>query len=58
MSDGVVDPGHNNKNGEAIPGYLASIISNGGTATDLVNDALKRQTGDNVTAVLWKQPKE
>lgn len=52
MSDGVVDPKH--KDHKDIPGNLASIISNGGTAADLVNDALKRQTGDNVTVVLWK----
>lgn len=59
MSDGVVDPAHgNHKDHKDIPNHLASIISNGGTAVDLVNDALKRQTGDNVTVVLWKQPKD
>lgn len=52
MSDGVVDPGHGDQ--KAITDHLASIISNGGTAADLVNDALKRRTGDNVTVVLWK----
>lgn len=55
MSDGVVDPKHGDH--EDIPNHLASIISNGGTAADLVNDALKRRTGDNATVVLWKQTK-
>ncbi|MDP3697081.1 MAG: PP2C family protein-serine/threonine phosphatase [Candidatus Taylorbacteria bacterium] len=55
MSDGVVDPGH--KDPDTISHNLASLIENGATAADLVNDALKRRTGDNVTTVLWKQPK-
>lgn len=53
MSDGVVDPKHGDQ--KDITDHLASIISGGGTATDLINDALKRHTRDNVTAVLWKQ---
>lgn len=53
-SDGLVDPGHENKD----IANLVKIIENNGTARDLVNDALRRKTGDNVTAVLWRQPKK
>ncbi len=53
-TDGLVDPGHSDQ--KALNNLL-EIIERGGTATDLINDALKRRTGDNVTAVLWKQPK-
>ena len=49
-SDGLIDPGHNNKD----ISNLVRIIENDETAYDLVNDALRRRTGDNVTAVLWK----
>lgn len=56
MSDGVVDPGHGNR--KAIIKKLASIVFDGGTAVDLVNDALKRKNGDNITVVLWKQLKD
>ena len=51
-SDGLVDPGHNNKD----TGSLVKIMEGDGTAADLVRDALRRRTRDNVTAVLWKQP--
>lgn len=52
-SDGLVDPGHKNKD----IANLVKIIEDNGTAQDLVNDALRRKTRDNVTAVLWKQSK-
>ena len=52
-SDGLVDPSHNNHDIT----NLIDIVNNNGTAADLVKDALRRKTGDNVTAVLWKQPK-
>lgn len=55
MSDGVVDPGH--KDQKAITDNLASILARGGTAADLLNDALKRRTRDNATVVLWKPTK-
>lgn len=53
-SDGLLDPSHNDRNVES----LRNIVEKGGTAYDLVNDAIRRKTGDNVTAVLWKQPRE
>ena len=53
MSDGVVDPGH--KDQKDISNRLFLLITNGATAVDLVNDSLKRKTGDNVTAIVWRK---
>lgn len=53
-SDGLVDPNHKNDK-DNIKG-LVGILKNGGDALDLVRDALSRETHDNVTAVIWKQP--
>jgi len=55
VSDGVVDPGHTNS--EENIARLVAKIDQGADADDLVDDALDRRTGDNVTAILWK-PKQ
>lgn len=52
-SDGLMDPGHDTKDTDSI----VEMVESGKTACDLVRDALERQTGDNVTVVLWRQPK-
>ena len=54
-SDGLIDPGHSTEN-KGIT-RLLNTVTEGGTAFDLVKDALHRRTGDNVTVILWKQSK-
>lgn len=50
-SDGLFDPGHHNYQ-ESAKGILRLISKPEVTAKDLVNDAISRETGDNVTAIL------
>lgn len=52
-TDGLFDPGH--KNFKASADAVVELIRNPSTtAQDLVNDALNRQTGDNVTCTLLR----
>lgn len=51
LSDGIVDPGHGDSNSLK---HVISMIENGASAKKLVTDALKRRTGDNVTAIVWR----
>jgi len=39
---------------EAQLNRIATLVKNGQEAQDLVEDALRRQTGDNVTVLIWK----
>jgi len=50
LSDGIVDPGHHDS---APLKSVILMIEKGASASDLVQDALVRQTGDNVTAIIW-----
>lgn len=52
LSDGIADPGH--KNSDPIKA-IVSMLQNGASADDLVKDALKRKTGDNVTAIVRRK---
>ncbi|MBI2064908.1 MAG: protein serine/threonine phosphatase 2C family protein [Candidatus Yanofskybacteria bacterium] len=56
-SDGLIDPAHENNKDELAIRLIGIIQDEEGTALDLVNDALIRQTGDNVSAIVWKQSK-
>lgn len=52
LSDGVADPGHGSSDSMKS---VVSMIENGASAIDLVKDALKRKTRDNVTAIVWRR---
>lgn len=49
-SDGLIDPKHGDRD---ITKFL-KMAEEGKTASDLVKDALYRQTEDNVTAIIWR----
>jgi len=51
-TDGLLDPGHRSTREEAR--RLAKLVLGGAEASDLVQDALGRQTGDNVTAIVYR----
>ena len=51
-SDGVVDPEHGDSKEQIA--ILAAMVEKGAVAQDLVNDALNRETKDNVTAIVWR----
>ncbi|MGI0023633.1 MAG: PP2C family serine/threonine-protein phosphatase [Nitrososphaera sp.] len=51
-SDGLLDPVHYDTLIEAE--RLAKLVLGGAGAQELVEDALRRQTGDNVTAIVYK----
>ena len=51
-SDGVIDPAHETTEEEIE--RLVKMVAEGASASDLVEDAIKRQTGDNVTAIVWR----
>lgn len=55
-SDGVVDASHNYS--AVYAKRVAEIIAGGGDASTIVEDALARRTGDNVTAVVWRRTSE
>ena len=55
FSDGVIDPGH--KDSKTQIDRLIKLIENGANAQKLVDDALKRKTKDNATAVIWRRIK-
>lgn len=54
-TDGLLDPSHR-KSREEQMSSITRLVDEGANAQDLVNDALRRRTGDNVTVVLWKPP--
>jgi len=51
-TDGVFDPGHAANKHEVE--RLSEMVADGTNAEDLVLDAVKRQTGDNATAIVWR----
>jgi serine/threonine protein phosphatase PrpC len=51
-SDGLFDPSHKVSVSAASDGTLVQIIEGGIDAAGLVEDAIRRKTGDNVSAVL------
>lgn len=54
-TDGVFDPRH--KNTDLEVDRLSEMVARGANAEDLVQDAVKRQTGDNATAIVWRMDK-
>jgi serine/threonine protein phosphatase PrpC len=52
-SDGLLDPGHSYTHQEAK--RVAKLVLDGADAEILVANALKRVTGDNVTAIVYKR---
>jgi serine/threonine protein phosphatase PrpC len=56
-SDGLLDPAHENtKEMEDEAKRLARLVlEQGAEANELVNDAISRQTGDNVTAIVYRR---
>lgn len=54
-SDGLLDPSHRSTRSQMQ--HIIELIRKGANADDLARDALNRETNDNVTAILWKQPK-
>lgn len=52
FSDGVVDPRHGDSDSM---GLVVSMLENRASAYDLVKNALDRKTGDNVTAIVWRE---
>ncbi|MBI3632256.1 MAG: protein serine/threonine phosphatase 2C family protein [Candidatus Vogelbacteria bacterium] len=55
-SDGVFDPAHETDTMLQAK-HFVDMIRAGSDAKDLVEDAIARQTGDNVTAIVWKAEK-
>ncbi|MBI4133902.1 MAG: protein serine/threonine phosphatase 2C family protein [Candidatus Terrybacteria bacterium] len=55
-SDGIVDAAHGYP--AVYAKRVAEIVAGGGDANAIVEDALVRRTGDNVTAVVWQQAAE
>lgn len=51
-SDGVFDPTHLDIEEEIS--RLAKMVAEGAGASELVRDAIERQTGDNATAIVWR----
>ncbi len=49
-SDGVLDPSHEDSSSDV--GRLIQMVKNGAEAQALVNDALRRETSDNATAIV------
>lgn len=54
-SDGLLDPSHESTTIEKEIKRMAKLVLNGAEAADLICDALSRQTGDNVTAIVYSQ---
>ncbi len=52
-SDGLFDPKHTTNSREEAKRFIA-MIRGGAEAKDLVDDALARETGDNVTAIVFR----
>ncbi|HSH18534.1 MAG TPA: PP2C family serine/threonine-protein phosphatase [Candidatus Saccharimonadales bacterium] len=52
-TDGLLDPSHATTEKQAS--RIANLVNNGADANALVEDALLRQTGDNVTAIIAKE---
>lgn len=53
-SDGLLDPAHDGTVTEDEAKRLAKLVLDGAEAKDLISDALSRETGDNVTAIVWR----
>jgi len=51
-SDGLLDPAHSG--GDEEVRRLVRLVLDGAEAQDLVNDALNRETGDNVSAIVCR----
>ncbi|OGM90654.1 hypothetical protein A3A20_00925 [Candidatus Wolfebacteria bacterium RIFCSPLOWO2_01_FULL_45_19] len=54
-TDGIFDPGHATTKHEVE--RLSEMVANGTNAEGLVQDAVKRQTRDNATAIVWRTKK-
>jgi serine/threonine protein phosphatase PrpC len=54
-TDGIASPGHTEV--ELKVGYenIAKLLDDGGDAQKIVDRALRAQTGDNVTAIVWRK---
>lgn len=52
-SDGVFDPGHYNSSSEIKE--VVSLVRSGANAQDLVDRAVKKKTGDNATAIVFRK---
>jgi serine/threonine protein phosphatase PrpC len=52
-SDGLVDPTHSEGDDE-MQRIARMVLDGGAEAPDLVNDALDRGTGDNVSAIVYR----
>jgi len=50
-SDGLLDPAHGDT--QDVVSYIVELVKSGADARSLVNDAIRRRTGDNVTAIVW-----
>lgn len=51
-SDGAIDPGHGSSD---VRDEIVKALDNGASAEDIVNMSLKRRTGDNTTAIVWRR---
>ena len=51
-SDGII--GHQSSGESGPKDRIINMLENGASPEDLVKDALKRETGDNVTAIIWR----
>jgi serine/threonine protein phosphatase PrpC len=56
-SDGLLDPAHV-EGQEEVKRIARLVLEEGAEADDLVNDALKRLTGDNVSAIVYRHQSE
>jgi serine/threonine protein phosphatase PrpC len=54
-SDGLLDPSHDSTAILNQAKRIAQLVLDGAEATDLINDALSRITGDNVTAIVYRR---
>lgn len=52
-SDGVLDPGHESTDEEVR--RITKLVLEGAEAQDLVSDALDRETGDNVSVIVYRR---
>lgn len=51
-SDGLLDPAHFSNDGDEQ--RIVKLVLDGAEAQDLINDALDRETGDNVSVIVYR----